>query len=230
MKYWEKIFCEKLTLPDLFRLLNEKSFDLWQRFFDSLVETTFYASSGRFWKKCVRKKRNFMDLYFWAKLPPHLREKMVRKKTQICSLRVHRNSLRWSFVSEKYMFSYQNRTASEKYSKVWRSFSAGLSKVHFSCPEEECEDKQFRRKKNMQSLWYAEDEPGTFRFLAKRFWQGFKTGFHVSQRKLWGKINLWESLAFLHFLNLVRSFGTYGKKFVRGSRNCFFRVLRHIWE
>ena len=39
-----------------FLSFNGKFLDLWQRFFDSSVETTFYASSERFEKKRVRKK------------------------------------------------------------------------------------------------------------------------------------------------------------------------------
>ena len=72
-------------------------------------------------------------------------------------------------------------------------------------------------EKIIKLISIVEDQPGTFGLFAKEFWQGFNTAVQVSQRKLWGKIILWETQTFLFIFWLwMRSFGTYGRSLLTG--------------
>ena len=78
-KYWEKIFCEKLTLSNPFLFLNKNFLDLWQKVFHRVAKIAVCVFRGTYERKFVWVRKNFsIDMYFWAKLSSLLWEKLVR--------------------------------------------------------------------------------------------------------------------------------------------------------
>ena len=84
---------------------------------------------------------------------------------------------------------------------VW----AGLPKMHSTCPEKQCEKKNFLKKKefliNFFGLWAKQNS----QFCGKSSSQIVKTAFYVSGSFLWGEIGcLQENFFFVNFSPIFR--------------------------
>ena len=138
-----------------------------RNFFDRVAKTAIYVSSAISEEKVFREKEDiFIDVEFWPKLFTYFGE-MDRQNSQICTLSFQETFWGKFSVLKQTGFLNQNWPMREKLSEFGRSFSAELSKVHFSCPEQDCEDKQLL-KEIIRSSSCAEVEPEIFGLFPKK--------------------------------------------------------------
>ena len=114
--------------------------------------------------------------------------------------------------------------------KIFRSFSAGLSKLHFTCPEEHFDDVFLFR--NRQVLWSKLDiERKVLRLLAKYVCRNVKSAFCLPIGNLWRKtVFLKTILQLLSFVeDCPRRFGHIASQFLQRFETAFHVSRIKLW-